>query len=213
MARNKYPEVTVEKILEVSRRLFLEKGYDNTTIQDIVNELGGLTKGAVYHHFRSKEEIMDALSDIMFQKNNPFETVRRRADLNGLEKLRLAIRLNQADDQQVELTRQAIPMLKNPHILARMIDSNRRILCPRWRELIEEGVRDESIHTEYPEELAELMVLLDLWMVPSVFPADGEGIRRRNLFIADALEKLGLPLFDREMREMLEKVPYFSEQP
>ena len=45
MARNKYPEVTVEKILEVSQRLFVEKGYDNTTIQDIVNELGGLTKG------------------------------------------------------------------------------------------------------------------------------------------------------------------------
>ena len=55
MARNKYPEVTVEKILEVSQRLFMEKGYDNTTIQDIVNELGGLTKGDMYHHFKSKE--------------------------------------------------------------------------------------------------------------------------------------------------------------
>ena len=45
MARNKYPEVTVERILDVSQRLFLEKGYENTTIQDIVDELGGLTKG------------------------------------------------------------------------------------------------------------------------------------------------------------------------
>ena len=59
MARNKYPEVTVEKILTAAKRLFLEKGYDNTTIQDIVDELGGLTKGAVYHHFKSKEEIME----------------------------------------------------------------------------------------------------------------------------------------------------------
>ncbi len=56
MARNKYPEVTVEKILEVSQRLFMERGYDNTTIQDIVNELGGLTKGAIYHHFKSWPE-------------------------------------------------------------------------------------------------------------------------------------------------------------
>ena len=32
MARNKYPEVTVEKILEVSQRLFLTNGYDNTTV-------------------------------------------------------------------------------------------------------------------------------------------------------------------------------------
>lgn len=44
MARNKYPEVTVERILDVSQRLFLEKGYDNTTIQDIVDELGRLIK-------------------------------------------------------------------------------------------------------------------------------------------------------------------------
>ena len=66
MARNKYPEVTVEKILEVSQRLFMEKGYDNTTIQDIVNELGGLTKGAIYHHFKSKEEIIDALGKNSF---------------------------------------------------------------------------------------------------------------------------------------------------
>ena len=51
MARNKYPEVTVGRILDAAQRLFLVKGYDNTTIQDIVDELGGLTKGAVYHLF------------------------------------------------------------------------------------------------------------------------------------------------------------------
>ena len=56
MSRNKYPEVTVEKILDVSQRLFYEKGYEKTSIQDIVNELGGLSKGAIYHHFKSKED-------------------------------------------------------------------------------------------------------------------------------------------------------------
>ena len=62
MARNKHPEVTEERILDVAQQLFLEKGYENTTIQDIVDGLGGLTKGAVYHHFKSKEEIMDAVA-------------------------------------------------------------------------------------------------------------------------------------------------------
>ena len=66
MARNKYPEETVEKILTVAMRLFLEKGYEHTTIQDIVDQLGGLTKGAVYHHFKSKEEIMDAVTEKRF---------------------------------------------------------------------------------------------------------------------------------------------------
>lgn len=122
MARNKYPEVTVEKILEVAQRLFLEKGYDGTTIQDIVDELGGLTKGAIYHHFKSKEEIMDALGDKMFLDNNPFEEVRGRKDLNGLQKMKMAVKLNQSDQERGEISKQAIPILKNPRILAGMIE-------------------------------------------------------------------------------------------
>ena len=211
MARNKYPEVTVEKILEAAQKLFLEKGYDNTTIQNIVDELGGLTKGAVYHHFRSKEEIMDALGDKLSLNNNPFETVRKRQDLNGLQKMKLAILLNQSDETQVELTKQAIPMLQNPHVLARMIETNRRVMCPYWLELIEEGKRDGSIQTEYARELSEFLVLMDLWMLPSVFPAGKEEIAQRFCCIKEMLEKMGLPLLDEEIFRKLDALPYFPE--
>ena len=51
----------------------------------IVNNLGGMTKGAVYHHFKSKEEIINALADKMFLENNPFSIVKNRNDLNGLQ--------------------------------------------------------------------------------------------------------------------------------
>lgn len=63
MARNKYPEETVNLILDVAGRLFMEKGYEHTSIQDIIDNLGGLSKGAIYHHFKSKEEILDAVTD------------------------------------------------------------------------------------------------------------------------------------------------------
>ena len=46
MARNKHPEETVAKILDVSMRLFTEQGYEHTTIQDIVDALG-MSKGAL----------------------------------------------------------------------------------------------------------------------------------------------------------------------
>ena len=45
MARNKYPEETINQILTVALNLFMQKGYEQTSIQDIINELGGLTKG------------------------------------------------------------------------------------------------------------------------------------------------------------------------
>ena len=41
MARNKHPEETVNLILDVALALFFEKGYDNTSIQDIIDGLGG----------------------------------------------------------------------------------------------------------------------------------------------------------------------------
>ena len=208
MARNKYPEVTVEKILEVSERLFLEKGYDSTTIQDIVDELGGLTKGAIYHHFKSKEDIMDALGDRMFFHNNPFEILKKRDDLTGLEKIRQVMIMNQSNENQVELTMQAIPLLKNPQVLVKMLESNRKVLVPYWLELIEEGQKDGSIQTEYPREMAEFLVLLDFWMIPSVFPGDKEEIARRYQFIADTLEKIGLPLMNAETEALL-ALPYF----
>ena len=212
MARNKYPEVTVERILDVSQRLFLEKGYENTTIQDIVDELGGLTKGAVYHHFKSKEEIMDAVGDRMFFSNNPFEAVRGRTDLNGLQKLREAVRLNQSDQERVRLTAQSIPIAKSPRLLQEMIISNRKVLTPYFLELIEEGNRDGSMHTAYPREIAELLPLLtSLWLLPSVYPASREQMKRKFLFLGEMLEKMGVPMMDDSIRALVDD--FFDQIP
>lgn len=209
MARNKHPEVTVNKILEVSKRLFLEKGYDNTKIQDIADELG-MTKGAIYHHFESKEEIMNKLGETMFIHNNPFEIVKKRNDLNGLEKMKLAIKLNQSNEQMVELTNQALPLLENPQILAKMFESNYQNLLPYWLELIQEGQEDGSIKTEQPKELAELLILTDLLMIPSLFPGNADDIKNRYKFVTVMLGKMGLPLFDEEMIEKIDKLPYYK---
>ena len=209
MARNKHREVTVGKILEVSKRLFLEKGYDNTKIQDIADELG-MTKGAIYHHFESKEEIMNKLGETMFIHNNPFEIVKKRNDLNGLEKMKLAIKLNQSNEQMVELTNQALPLLENPQILAKMFESNYQNLLPYWLELIQEGQEDGSIKTDQPKELAEFFILTDLWMIPSLFPGNVDDIKNRYKFVTVMLGKMGLPLFDEEMIEKIDKLPYYK---
>ena len=69
MARNKYPEQTVKLILDVSTRLFVEKGYEQTSLQDIINETK-LSKGAIYHHFSSKEEIFEAIFRRIGEENS-----------------------------------------------------------------------------------------------------------------------------------------------
>lgn len=55
---------TKNKILMVARRKFITKGYYNTSLQEIVEEIG-LTRGAFYHHFKNKEEILSDLIRII----------------------------------------------------------------------------------------------------------------------------------------------------
>ena len=53
---------TKRKIFETSMRLFAEKGYDATSIEDIT-ETVGVAKGTLYYHFKRKEEIFEFLVD------------------------------------------------------------------------------------------------------------------------------------------------------
>jgi AcrR family transcriptional regulator len=55
--RNQQSQETVRLILRETMKLFLEKGYHGTSINDIADATG-LTKGALYFHFRSKERLL-----------------------------------------------------------------------------------------------------------------------------------------------------------
>lgn len=70
---------------------------------------------------------MNALINRMFLDNHPFDMLRHRSDLNGLQKLKLAVTMNQSNQDSMELSKEALPILQNPRILAGMIESNRKI--------------------------------------------------------------------------------------
>ena len=207
MARpvKKPPEQWKQEILEAAKELFLSKGYEETAVSDIM-ELAGGAKGMFYRFFQTKEEVMRALGDQMFLENNPFEAVKERSDLSGLEKIRAMLALDRGDQEREELSTQAVSILKDPRILAAAVESNRRVLTPLWFELIEEGQRDGSIQTEYGKELSELLPLVNFWMMPSVFPASREDIRHKCRFVAKVLSAMGLPIIDDEMYERAERI-------
>jgi len=207
MARpvKKPPEQWRDEILHAAKNLFLTKGYEETSITDIMERVGG-AKGMFYRFFQSKEEMMRALGDQMFFENNPFEMVRARSDLNALQKVREMLRLNQADTEREKLNMEAIPILKDPRILAAAMEANRRVLTPLWLELLEEGQRDGSIHTEYAKELSELLPLINFWLLPSVYPATAEEICHKRHFVLEVLAAMGLPLMDKERDAQAERL-------
>ncbi len=56
----KTAEERKNEILDVAEELFAEKGYDNASTNDIIARIG-IARGTLYHHFGSKEEVMDQM--------------------------------------------------------------------------------------------------------------------------------------------------------
>lgn len=206
MARpvKKTPDEWRKEILNATRKLFISKGYEETSISDIMDMAGG-AKGMFYRFFQSKEDVMRVLGNQMFFENNPFDAIKERNDLNGLQKIKLLLLLNQSDAERHQLNTQAIPILKDPHILAAAVEENRRVLTPLWLELLEEGKNDGSIKTEYAKELSELLPLINFWLMPTVFPATEEELHHKYRCVMDVLDHMGLPIFDDEAIAFAEK--------
>lgn len=181
MARNKYPEETVGKILNTAERMFIEKGYDKTSLQDIIQETG-LSKGAIYHHFTSKEDIFYSVCDRIGQRNAVIlAKVRDDISLNGLDKLRKIFKVSMHPERQAKMFSMMPYLLDNAKFLAAEMQSIFTEVIPEFVEpIIRQGVADGSIRTDHPKELAEAMILLsDIWINPVVQPSPPEEIRAR----------------------------------
>lgn len=162
MSRNKYPEVTRERILAVAQKLFLEQGYENTTIPDIVSALGDLTKGAVYHHFKSKEDIMDAI--IERQSERMLSQARRIAEDKGIpveERMLRVVMALRLEETEGAGGKGMIEHLHRPQN-ALMHQKSKKVIMgqvpPILAIVLTDGIEQGLFDTPYPLECMEMVV-------------------------------------------------------
>ncbi|MCI8964365.1 MAG: TetR/AcrR family transcriptional regulator [Eubacterium sp.] len=209
MARNKHPEETVQLILDAAYRLFMEKGYERTSIQDIIDQLGGLSKGAIYHHFKSKEDILIAVSDRMTAESNQMlAAIRDRSDLCGKEKLKTIFKESINRPVQNDIFTVVPNFHNNPRLLFSLLHETIEEVAPDYLlPIIKEGISDGSIETDYPEQLAELILLVaNVWMNPMIFDDSEEESYRKMMIFRQMLQGFGLDIVDREMSERLQEL-------
>lgn len=206
MARNKHPEITEQRILDTATKLFLEKGWEETTIQDIINELGDLTRGAFYHHYKSKDEIIDAVTTRMFNKEDMFKAVKADKNLNGFEKLKKILHSSVINQEQLQFAK-SLPSVFSSHIfvskqLRDCVDS----VAPKLKEVFDEGLKDGSITVQYPKQVAETFsILLTLWFNPILFPISKEEYIQKYDYLKYMLDNIGLPVLDDGLRKEAER--------
>lgn len=206
MARNKYPEETVNLILDTATRLFVKKGYERTSIQDIINNLGGLSKGAIYHHFKSKEEILIAVTNKMTEVSNKMLfKIRNAPNMTGKEKLKKLLEDSLNRPVHDEIFSAAPNIKSSPALVSSILMESVETVAPEYvLPIIKQGIEDGSIRTEYPEELAELIMLVgNVWLDPMVFDDDPEKIYRKCVMFDKMLRGFGLDIVDDSMFERL----------
>ncbi len=207
MGRGKYPEMTIQRILDTAERLFIEKGYDAASLQDIIDATG-LSKGAIYHHFSSKEDIFYSVCDRIGQRNSQvLAQVRDDPALNGLDKLRAIFKASLQPERQAKMFCMMPYLLDNAKFLATELRSIFSEVVPEFVEpIIRQGMADGSILTDQPRALAEAMILLsDVWINPIVQPTTPEEIRERCAVYNQLFRSFGIDgLINEEVVKTLE---------
>lgn len=186
----------MEKIVQTATRLFLEKGYENTSIQDIINHLGGLSKGAIYHHFHSKEDILNGvMNDIYGAREAQLATIGSDKRLNGLQKLQRFIASSVLDGAQETAFSLGLDMLQNSKILALQLRETveelaHKLIFPVVQEAIADGSMAGLL---FPEEFTEAFLLLsNIWLNPMVYAVQPEQIERKCRFLQHMVRSVGI---------------------
>ncbi|HJL18617.1 MAG TPA: TetR/AcrR family transcriptional regulator [Sandaracinaceae bacterium LLY-WYZ-13_1] len=162
--RRKAPEATRAAILEAAFRAFCEQGYEATTVAQLLRE-SGLSKGAFYHHFESKEEVLDAvieritegaLAQVTAQVDAAgedalaqlecFVSASRRWRSENVPALRMLLPLVQRSDAAVLLDK----------LHRRALDATTPLLAGVLRRGVEDGVFDVPDPVETARQLLQL---------------------------------------------------------
>jgi AcrR family transcriptional regulator len=136
--------LTREGILEAAAKIFSEKGYNATSMQDIADAVH-LQKSSLYHHFSSKQEILVGILDHALELiNNHLEQVLAQS-LSPEEKMRQAmVSYFQTIAENQSLAAVLIMEMKSldPELKARQA-SQREKFEGIWKDLIVEGRREK----------------------------------------------------------------------
>jgi AcrR family transcriptional regulator len=180
----------------------LEKGFEKTSMQDIVEALG-MSKGAIFHHFNTKEEIFkavmerqhDYMTQVMYK-----QWLSETEGFSGKEKLKYFVEKNITDKSNLEISRAAAAVMSSPHIVMAMMENGIKKAAPLIAEVVREGIKDGSLSTEYPDEYAQVFILLiNIWCDPVIFECDITALTKRLKFLQHLSRQLGVDIIADEV--------------
>ena len=154
----KSAEKRKSEILDVAEQLFAEKGFDNASTNDIINRIG-IARGTLYHHFKSKEEILDAIVERMTrEKILQAEKIIENKNIPILERLTLSYLSLNVDSKAGAEVLEQMHKPQNALLHQKMQESVISGIVPLMEKLITEGNESGIFDTKYPANAAEMII-------------------------------------------------------
>jgi AcrR family transcriptional regulator len=195
------------EILDVARQLVYTKGYEQMTIQDMLDELR-ISKGAFYHYFDSKQALLEALIERMGDQIEQLVLpIVHDPALPALEKLqRFFAILNRWKIARKEFFLSLLRVWysdDNAIVRQKLLAARVKYLTPWLSVIIRQGIQEGVFSTSYPEQVGEVLLSLTLdlgdilaGLLLSFEPERDNMLRAERTVAAytDALERvLGVP--------------------
>ena len=207
MPKHDPSERTKNEILKTALRLFREKGWENVNIEDVVKQVG-VTRGAFYHYFKSREALVADVIDLMFANNNAFTHASEQTDLNAMGKILFAFRHNLGfNTENIGMVNALQKAMENPVVFKSEFFSQIHTVAPHLENLLKEGSKDGSLDVKFPKQTAQAICLLSgIWLSHDVHEVSREEFSERLSFMEHTLNLLGIPLKIAELDELLAKL-------
>jgi len=161
-------EETRAQIITAAIKDFAQNGYDGTGVAEICRS-AGISKGAFYHHFASKETLyLELLDDWLTSIDEELQSIRKRSD-STLDAL---IEMTQVFRGVFESSPVKVPVFlefltraaRQPRLRRAALEPYRRYQR-YFAEIIEQGVREGTIRSDSPEQTAQLLVSMAVGLV------------------------------------------------
>lgn len=154
-----------QEILQAAEKLFYMKGYENTSIQDVLME-AGISKGGFYHHFESKVKLLEEIA--LMRTEEGYEKAERAvAECSGsaVDKLNLLFDVGgffEAGD--LDFIRLMIRVIYQDGCV-QLRDMIKKLRVDKYEPLltriVHEGVEAKLFYTGYPDEVGRLILMMD----------------------------------------------------
>ncbi|MGF1679963.1 TetR/AcrR family transcriptional regulator [Photobacterium minamisatsumaniensis] len=158
----KSPEERRAEFIAAANKLFLSKGYAGTSVNDLITEVG-VSKGAFYHHFDSKQAVLAAWSDNMLdQYRHMLGGLVVDPNISALDKWQQMLRHSnqwKLDQRDIMLSyTKIINMDENIQLKHYVMQRTSKLLADYYQIIIKQGNSEGVFVVPVPEMTAQLMV-------------------------------------------------------